>query len=165
MRNVFRKLSARKRKAASGQVVIEVLASIIIFTIMLALVMSISVYLYFQQALVTAAREGCRQAALSATIGAQSTEQAGINTVKTFVQNQIQKLTGQTFSASTATITVLPPSQSASQAFGQRDVQVNITWNMKNPIGISKMLNAMGAEDTAFDTIPVYASATMRYEE
>lgn len=161
----FQKTSAHRRKAASGQVVIEVIASIIMFTIMLAMVMSISVYLYFQQALVTAAREGCRQASLDSSIGAQSTEQTGVNNVKTYVQTEIQRLTGQTFNSSTATITVVPPSQSASQVSGQRDVQVQITWQMTNPVGIGNFVEAFGADGSAFKTIPVSASATMRYEE
>ncbi|MCE3236042.1 MAG: hypothetical protein K0Q50_2222 [Vampirovibrio sp.] len=165
MRRHNRKPNLHRRKAHSGQVVIEAIASIIIFTIMIALVMSISVYLYFQQALVTSAREGARQAALSSEIGSASTEQQGISNVQTYIQNEIQQLTGQSFDPGIATITVLPPSQSASQTPGQRDVTVQITWNMTNPIGISGLVEAFGADGSAFATIPVSAAATMRYEE
>lgn len=153
------------RRAKSGQVVVEAVASIIIFTMMLALVMSVSVYLYFQQALVTAAREGARQASLNSDLGAGATEQNGIDTVKTYVTEEIEKLTGQTDTDGSAVITVTPPSQSASQTAGKREVSVVINWKMINPIGVSGLLEALGADGSAFSTIPVYATATMRYEE
>lgn len=155
----------QKRKAASGQVVVESIVSIIIFVIMLSLIMSISIYLYFQQALVTTAREGARQASLNSSLGASGTQQAGINYVTTYVQDEFRQLTGQTYSPSVATITVTPPSASAVQTLGYRTVTVTINWNMQNPIGISNMLNAMHIDGSAFDTIPCRATATMRYEE
>ena len=161
---MFKKMHT-KRKRASGQAIIESLASIIIFTILLALIVSISAYLYFQQALVTAAREGARQASLNASMGSSSTESSGIAAVQAYVSNEVLQLTGQDFSTSSATITVVPPSQSANQTPGQRTVNVQITWNMKNPIGIAGFLKALGTNASALDTIPVVASATMRYEE
>lgn len=154
-----------KRKAESGQVVLESIVSILVFTIMLSLIMSISIYLYFQQALVTTAREGTRQAALSSDIGAAGTQQAGINYVTTYVQNEFKQLTGQTYTPTMATITVIPPSASPNQALGYRTVTVNIDWKMKNPVGIANLLNAMKIDGSAFDTIPCHATATMRYEE
>jgi hypothetical protein len=152
-------------KKQDGQAVLEIIASMIMFTLMLAFVMSISAYLYFQQALVTAAREGARQAALDTNIGLPGTENVGISTVKTYVANQIQKLTGQTFNPITATITVVPPSQSASQVSGEREVQVVIAWQMKNPVGVAGFAQALGGDGSKFNYIPVSASATMRYEE
>jgi hypothetical protein len=162
----IRKTSSLKRhKAASGQVVIEAIASIIIFTMMLALVMSISVYLYFQQALVTAAREGARHAALNADLGSASTQQDGMDTVEDFIADEVQQLTGQSYSPGVASIIVTPPSASADQTPGRRNVRVDITWNMTNPIGIAGFINALGGDGSAFDQIPVSATATMRYEE
>ncbi len=154
-----------RHKAASGQVVIESIASIIIFTILLATVMSITVYLYFQQALVTAARDGARQASLNTALGTVSTESAGMTFVENYVANEIEQLTGQVSSPGNSTITVVPPSDSPVQTPGQRTVSVTIQWQMKNPIGIAGFLNALGADGSAFDTIPVGATATMRYEE
>ncbi len=164
-RAASRMSSPRQRKAQPGQVVLESIASIIIFVIMLSLIMSISVYLYFQQALVTTAREGARQAALNSDLGSVGTQSAGITYVSNYVQNEFKQLTGQTYSATMATITVTPPSASANQAVGYRTVTVSINWKMKNPIGISNLLNAMKIDGSAFDTIPCYATATMRYEE
>ena len=156
---------ASRRKAQSGQVVIEVIGSIIIFTIMLALVMSISVYLYFQQALVTAAREGARQASLNSQLGTAASEGAGVAAVEAQIQNNIRQLTGQEYSPTVATITVIPPSDSAVQTPGSRTVRVNIQWQMTNPVGIAGLLDALGTDGSAFKTIPVWATATMRYEE
>jgi hypothetical protein len=155
----------RRRPAQSGQVVIEVIVGIIIFTIMLALVMSISVYLYFQQALVTAAREGAREASLNNEIGLGGSEAAGTANIRAYVENTIEKLTGQEATPGVATITVIPPSQSPNQTSGNRTVTVNIQWQMQNPIGIGNMLDALGTDGDRFKTFPVYATATMRYEE
>ncbi|WP_373532085.1 TadE family protein [Vampirovibrio sp.] len=155
----------RKNRAQSGQAVIEMVAGIVMFTIMLALVMSISMYLYFQQALVTAAREGARQASLSSELGNDGSEQAGINAVQAYVITSIRNLTGQQASPAVATITVVPPSASLVQNPGERTVTVNIEWQMNNPVGISRFLNALGADGRKFQTFPVFATATMRYEE
>jgi hypothetical protein len=127
---------------------VESIVSIIVFVIMLSLIMSISIYLYFQQALVTTAREGARQASLNSDMGTSGNQQAGMNYVSTYVQNEFKQLTGQTYTPTMATITVIPPSASANQTLGYRTVTVTIDWKMKNPIGI-----------------PCHATATMRYEE
>jgi hypothetical protein len=154
-----------RRNAARGQVVMESIVSIIIFTIMLSLIMSISLYLYVQQALVTTAREGARQASLNADLGSTTTQGTGINYVTSYVKTEFQQLTGQAYDPTMATITVTPPSASANQTPGYRTVTVSINWKMKNPIGIANMLNAMKIDGSAFDKIPCYATATMRYEE
>jgi hypothetical protein len=153
----------RSRKA--GQAIVESIVGILIFTMLLAFIMSITAYLYFQQALVTAAREGARQASLNTDIGATTTESAGKAYVKNYVIDEIQQLTGQTYNSTMASITVSPPSQSPNQANGKRMVSVTINWNMKNPVNIAGFVEAMGADGSAFDVIPVYAMATMRYEE
>lgn len=149
----------------SGQVVLEMIASLIMFTMMVSLTTSVSVYLYFQHALVTAAREGARQASLSDELSDAATEDAGIVTVKAYIQNQIFQLTGQQFNDTIATISVIPPSQSPNQTPGEREVSVTIDWKITNPLGISGLLSALGADGSAFSEIPTYATATMRYEE
>jgi hypothetical protein len=155
----------KKPVPVRGQAILESIFGIIMFTIILTLTMSITAYLYFQQAMVTAAREGARQAALNTEIGTSATESAGIAYVRSYVIDEVKHLTGQTFDSDIATITVIPPSQSEDQTPGQRMVSVSINWQMKNPINISGFLNALGADGSAFDTIPVKAMATMRYEE
>ena len=160
----FSKFMAR-RKRKSGQAIIESIVGILIFCILLALIMSITAYLYFQQALVTAAREGARQASLNSDIGALNTENAGINYVQNYVITEIEQLTGQSYNSSQASIVVTPPSKSPSQVNGKRMVTVAINWKMKNPVNIAGLLRALGTDGSAFETIPVYAMATMRYEE
>lgn len=149
----------------SGQAIIEMIGGMIIFTLLLAMVMSLSMYLYFQQALVTAAREGARHASLNNNLGSTSTERTGISEIQSYVTTAIRNLTGQTVSPSVATITVVPPSESASQTVGSRNVTVSIQWRMTNPLGVANFLNALGANGDNFRTFPVAASATMRYEE
>lgn len=149
----------------SGQAIIEMIGGMIIFTLLLAMVMSLSMYLYFQQALVTAAREGARHASLNNNLASASTEQTGITEIQNYVTTSIRNLTGQTASPDVATITVVPPSDSASQTTGNRTVTVNIQWRMTNPLGVANFLNALGANGENFRTFPVAASATMRYEE
>ncbi len=164
MKNIARK-GLHKRAAQSGQVVIEMIGGLVIFSMMLALVMSISAYLYFQQALVTAAREGAREASLNNDIGTPGSENKGVTTVKNYVSDTIEALTGQETTTSVATITVVPPSQSLSQASGDRTVRVDIQWKMTNPVGVAGLMDALGGDGSHFRTIPVYATATMRYEE
>lgn len=150
----------RFRRSASGQVVIESIASILIFTIILAVIMTITMWLYLQQALVTSAREGARQASLNASLGSVATQSAGVSTVQTYVQNTVRSLTGQTINASQ--ITVTGPTGTTP---GQRTVAVTLSMNLKNPLGIAGLFNALGTSGNSFDNIPMSASATLRYEE
>lgn len=153
----------RVRKAQKGQAVIESIASILLFVMMLGLVMAISVYLYFQQALVTAAREGARQAALNADLGEVATEGSGVADVKDYVRQQIAQTTGQDVAASD--ITVWAPSDSADQTPGNRTVTVRIDWELQNPVGVGNFISALGGDGAPYATIPVTAQATMRYED
>jgi len=164
MLRVSPQASERGRRASAGQAVIESIVSLILFVMMLGLIMAISVYLYFQQALVTAAREGAREASLNADLGSLSSESGGIADVEDYVANEIQQLTGQVI-GNNANIVVTPPSASASQVPGERTVRVDISWSLNNPVGIGNFLTAMGGDGSAFTTIPVSATATMRYEE
>lgn len=152
-----------RRRAERGQAIIESIASIILFALLLALVMSITVYLYFQQALVTCAREGARMASLNTTMATD--EAAGKAEIVDYVEDEVRSLTGQSFDNGEGDVDVSGPSESASQTPGERTVTVTITYNMQNPLGIEAFINALGGDGSAFGTIPVAASATMRYEE
>lgn len=152
---------SRRLKAHKGQAIIESTVSIILFAMLIALVMTVTLYLYIQQAMVTAAREGARMASLNADMATD--EAAGTTTVKEYVKNEIAALTGQT--ATDDDITVLGPSSSANQTAGERTVTVSINYTMDNPVNIAGFINALGGDGSAFDNIPVQSSATMRYEE
>lgn len=152
-----------RRRAERGQAIIESIASIILFAMLLALVMTVTVYLYFQQALVTCAREGARMASLNTTMATD--EASAEDDIIAYVEDEVRALTGQTFDNGEGTIEVVGPSMSANQTPGQRTVTVTITYNMQNPIGVAGFINALGGDGSAFGTIPVTATATMRYEE
>lgn len=169
MKNPFATLTQRicsslrhRGRAASGQAIIDSIASIIIFAIMLALIMTISMWLYVQQALVTTAREGARQASLNSSMASTtaSVKLSGINTVKAYIQNEMLKLTGQAIPSSNITITG-PTGATA----GQRTMQVTLQMSLKNPVNVAGLLNAFGGNGNAFSLIPMNASATLRYEE
>lgn len=152
--------SRRFRQPATGQVVVESIASIIIFTMMLALVMTITLWLYLQQATVTAAREGARQASLNSDLGVTGTRTTAVNTIKTYVINSVRQLTGKT--VATSEINVTGPTGATT---GQRTVTVTINTTFRNPVRISNFLEALGADGTPFDRVPLTGTATMRYEE
>ena len=150
------------KRGQKGQAVIEILASIIIFTIMLALIMTVSAYLYVQHAMISAAREGARMASLNADLGTAAGQGAGEDSIVAYVQDSVQKLTGQNIDA--ADITVEPPDLAA--ASGAKQVRVTINYQMNNPIPIAEFLTALGVDDTSgIAQIPVTATAAMRYEE
>jgi hypothetical protein len=153
-------IKRRSRSAASGQVVIESIASLLIFTIMLAVIMTITMWLYLQQALVTSAREGARQASLNAELAGAATKSAGVGAVKAYVQNTVRSLTGQDIDPSQ--ITVTGPTGATP---GQRTVAVTLSMTLKNPLGVAALFDALGTSGAKFDNIPMSASATLRYEE
>ncbi len=161
---MLKKYTAR---CAKGQAVIETIASIIIFVIMLALIISISVYLYVQHAMISAARESCRMASLNSGYADEATQATAITETEEYVLAAIESLTGQTPSADPDSgnieITVSPPD--LSLAAGDKTITVTIDYQMENPIPIDEFLSALGADGDAFGTIPVHATATMRYEE
>ena len=149
------------RKRQKGQAVIELTVSIIMFVLMIALTFSISTYLYVQHAIISAAREGARQAALNTDIGDTSTQSAGQQTVEDYVVSNVQSLTGLTME--TQNVTVTPPASNGQ--VGDRTVTVQINYTMQNPLPVAAFLQALGASGEGLDTIPVASTATMRYEE
>lgn len=148
-------------RAQKGQAVLEITASLIIFVIMLSIIMSISLYLYVQHAAVSTVREGARFASLNTDIGNPATEGVGISAVQAYVQNTATQLAGLTLNAEDVVVT--PPDPAGIQ--GERNVQVEMTFNVTNPIGISGFLSAFGVEGNSFEEFPIHAEAIMRYEE
>jgi Flp pilus assembly protein TadG len=150
---------SRRFASKRGQVLIELLISIVFFVMMVAMVTSISVYLFVQHGLVSAAREGARIGSLDPNIGGNNVS-AGQQAVRQAVQNFAQQTMGQVIP--NGNITVTPPSATAPT--GSRSVRVMINYQMTNPIPIGQFLEGMGVENE-LSTIPVRASATMHYEE
>lgn len=150
-----------RRRRRKGQSMIELTASLIMFVIMIALIFSISAYLYMQHAMVSAAREGARTASLNTDIGDSDTQADGVNDVEDYVVTAVNNLTGITIEPENVTVT--PPDPGAAQ--GERTVTVQINYSMENPLPIAAFLQAFGASGEGLDIIPVVASATMRYEE
>jgi hypothetical protein len=146
------------RKAKRGQALIESTISIILFTMLLATMVSFCVYLYMQQAIVTVAREGARQASLTDDL-ANNTD-----SVEQYVKDEVRSLTGQNFDNGTGSIMVDGPLPSTSNP-NINVVTVSIDYSIPNPIPIGSFMTALGGDGTAFNSIPVAASATMRYED
>lgn len=141
-----------------GQGIIETVFMLIIFTALFAFLASISSYLYLQHAMITAAREGVRVAAVDPDMAAGG----GVSDVQAYVQNAVMQLCGQEIDAGDVIVT--PPDPAGIP--GERTVQVEINYDMQNPVNVAGLMGALGASNTeTYATIPVYASAVMRYEE
>lgn len=154
-------LKQRLARPRKGQGVIELTASLIIFVLMIAIMMSISAYLYTQHAFVTAARDGARKAAVNINLGDPSTEATGVQEIEAEVINSVAQLTGQSIDAEN--IVVTPPD--AGAAAGDRTVSVDIAWDMPNPVNAAGFVEALGGNGEAFRDIPIFSTSTMRYEE
>ena len=146
------------RTRERGQAIIESIASIILFCLMLTMVCSITMYLYFEQAMVTAAREGARLASLTSNLSTA----AGKSSVSTSVRTTVQALTGQQYDGSTDTITVVGPTGTTT---GRRTCSVTVTYRRNNPLGIAHLIDALDGEGESWRYLTVSSSATMRYEE
>jgi Flp pilus assembly protein TadG len=154
---------AVKNAKRKGQAVIELTVSIVIFAIMLCIISSLSMYLYVQHAVVSAAREGARYAAVSQDFE-NGDDADGITAVKGEVIDFFDATTGQTLELDD--ITVTPPQDPDDVPVGQRTVTVTVEYDMTNPIPIGDFLEDLGVSDaSSLKEIPVAASATMRFEE
>ncbi len=135
-----------------GQAVIELIASIFTFVMLLVLIASVSIYLYVQNAVVSAVREGARIAALNDDLSGTPAEvAAAIDEIKVEVQDYMLTTTGQTLTDEQVTVT----EPDAAEPVGNRSVTVAITYEMDSPFPVFSYLS----------NIPVEAVATMRYEE
>ena len=157
-----------KRAKSKGQAVIELTLSTIMFTILVTLVASVSIYLYVQHSVVSAAREGVRVASTDPNFESGGNQAQGITDVKNRVKDFMASATGQTLDDSNSEIDVTPPDATDPQ--GQRTVQVQVTYTMQNPIPIADFIAAVGSSGSAdsnnpLKEIPVTATATMRFEE
>ncbi len=154
---------ASEGQAPKGQAMVELCGSVIIFAIMAALMTSLSIMLYMQHVVITAAREGARTGAVN-TAFANNNEQAGINAVNSKVTEVIQQMAGQSLTSENSEIEVMAPDD--SEPYGERTVRVTVTYNMTNPIPIGSFIEGMsGGDHSGLKSIPITASASMRYEE
>ena len=127
-------------------------------SLMFALVCSGFVFLYTQTTLISAARQGARVAAVNMDLASNP------SSVQTAVYDQVntyfQQTTGQTLAASDVTVT-----GPTGATVGQRNVQVTVQYSMPNPLGVAGLLSALGGDGAPWQSFPVSATATMRYEE
>ncbi|MBK8190827.1 MAG: pilus assembly protein [Vampirovibrionales bacterium] len=152
----------RLRGRSRGQAMIEMTANIIMFVLMITVVASMSAYLYVQQAIVTAAREGARIGSLNQEIGAPATSAAGVDAVKTYVVSMVQRTTGLIVMPDD--IDVTPPDPALP--VGERSVEVVLDFSITNPLPVEPLLAAFsGGNSYNLGQIPIHAEATMRYEE
>jgi hypothetical protein len=150
---------SQRHLAGQGQGIIEMIFGMIMFVSMISLSCTVCMYLYMQHALVSAAREGARTAAIQEgyATGAAASATAAVTAA---VKNFVQQTTGQTLADSNVVVT--PP----SGATGQRNVRVQVNYTLKNPIPIAGFMSGLGATGTSsYDNISMAASSTMRYEE
>jgi hypothetical protein len=148
--------------AAAGQSVFEVIAGMLFMALLLTAVGSTSIYLYLQNTAATAVREGARMAALSSDVEADSAN------IIARVQAIMASASGQTVPSSA--IAVVPPS--TSDAVGARQVTVSMNFDMPTPLNPGAVFGhfigsgTVGQTDEGLPvTVPLAASATMRYEE
>mgnify|MGYP001329421991 CR=1 FL=1 len=145
-----RTLDARsRRQQQSGQAMIEMIFSIVMFGFMMAGIASMSTYLYLQHAMVTAAREGARMAAINPDLGDPGTESIGISDVQDHVQAMVASTVGIPLEAGDIAVTA----PSAADAIGERSVSVNIDYEIPNPLPVGS------------DTFNLHSEATFHYEE
>ncbi len=149
------------KRAEKGQAIIEMIFSIIMFAIMLSSVTAMSAYLYVQHATITAAREGARIAALNSDLGSAANVGVGEAAVEDFVIDMMASASGITISSADVTVTA----PDALDPVGDRSVQIDIDYELTNPIPVGSILTALTGNSYGFDTIPIHSEATMHYEE
>jgi hypothetical protein len=147
-----------------GQAIVEAVGTVVVTSIMIGLLTGASYYLYVQQALITAARDAARIASVSSTLGDPATQAAAKTEVINYVKDYIEDTLGQTVGSQAVTVT--PPSANGNQ--GSRQVTVEIAYDLETPaVAVSLMSSFSHSADNglAIASFPVYAKATMRYEE
>lgn len=149
----------RMRGAQGGQAIIELIAGLIMFSLLLVVITSMSAYLYLEHAVVTATREGARLAALSTDLAGDDIAGA-TDAVRTRVQQAMLAASGQAIPDEA--ITVIPPDVSATT--GQRTVEVQVNFSVDTPFNPGGILSGFNAASTPL-TVPLFGRAIMRYEE
>jgi hypothetical protein len=151
---------SKMAKCRKGQAVLELIPSLVMFVTMLSVIFTLCIYLYFQNILITAAREGARVASLTPELATTGQLEAGRSAVIAAVQNFMQQTTGQQLTPEQIEVTA------PSGTFGERTVKVAIDYNLTSPVPIPDMSSDYnGDPSTLYHSIPLSASATMHYEE
>lgn len=142
-----------------GQAVLEVILSIIMFVILFLGISAVSLYLFVQCSLVSAARDGARTAALNLQLGDPATQSTGVKAVQDSVIAFAKNTAG--VSLSYPNITVAGP----TGAIGNRQVTVTINYQFNNPVPLQSFLTSLNATYAGLDKIQLSSSASMRYED
>ena len=146
-----------------GQASVDLVASQIMFSIMLASLVSISLFLYLNHAFATAAAIGGRVASSDVNIGNPTTFATGEANVKTQVKQFIKSASG--IELQNNQITVTQP----TGALGSRQVKVSITHNVDSPIKVQSMMSQMAHPGQAppqdADKFAISSAATFHYED
>jgi len=156
-----RSCRSRLYTATEGQGIIEMIASLLMFMLLISLVVNISTYLYVQHSMVTAAREGARVASLNEDIGSPSSASSGITDVRDHVIDMVSSTTGITLANNN--ITVTPPDP--SEPTGERTVSVEISMTFDQILPSAEFASAISQSSVEEETPLLHAEATMHYEE
>ncbi|MEB3244780.1 MAG: TadE family protein [Vampirovibrionales bacterium] len=157
-------LAAARGQALRGQAIVEAIGTILITSLMMGVLTGSTYYLYVQQVYTSAARDAARMASLNAQMGNAGTQSTARSSTISYVQDYIEDTLGQTLGSES--ITVTPPVSGGT--VGNRQVTVEIETTLDTPVVLSALMDVLGASDaskTKVASIPVYAKATMRYEE
>jgi TadE-like protein len=155
-----------QRLASKGQGALELVIGMVYFCLFMVLLCSLGAYIYLNNCLVTAAREGARLASLSEDLAGNNIP-AATTAVRQRVMDAMRSCSGQLVPSSA--ITVTPPSSAGT--FGRRTVRVRIQYNMPTPFNGGAILNGFtmsanpNASASSALTVPMVAQATLRYEE
>jgi hypothetical protein len=147
----------------SGQAIVEMCFSLIMFAIMISLISTLCVFLYVQSNLITAAREGARVAAADPNFKAAGTVATGTTNVKNRVIAYFTQTTAQTIPATDITVT-----GPTGATLGYRNMTVQVNFVLNNPIPIGNFLAALGVDSAITNkvsTINMTSTASTRYEE
>jgi Flp pilus assembly protein TadG len=139
--------------------------SLLMFSLSFLLIATGCVYLYMQNAVVSAARVGARAASVSNDLGGSNATSA--STARSAIAQQVKTyLTGLAGSSGLdvplGNIVLTGPTGTA----GSRNVTVTITGTFKDPLSANSFISGLGGTGgSAYNGFPLSASATMRYEE
>ena len=148
------------RKAAKGQGIFELVTGMIFFILMSLAFSGLSVYIYVTHSGITAVREGARIGSLNNEIGGVDVA-AGTTAVSQRVIDFMAVSTGQVIPPGAVTVT--PPNP--ADPIGARTVTVTLNYNMPTPLNPAAAFSGFSGGGSSPVTVPVFATATMRYEE
>lgn len=156
----YKHLLSRRQK---GQASVDIVASLIMFSIMLASLVSISLFLYLNHAFATAAAIGGRVASSDVNIGNPTTFATGEANVKSQVKDFIKSASGIELENNQISVTA------PTGAIGNRQVKVSITHNVDSPIKVQSMMSQMAhpgqPPPEGADKFTISSAATFHYED